>query len=155
MTNLFASMRRSRLDESGFTLIEVMMAVAILAVLAAIAIPNYSQYVVRSKLTDAANTLADVRVKMEQHYQDNRNYGSTGTNCGFTMPVSQYFSITCETSNSAQNYTVTASSRTGKGLGAASAYTYTIDHLNNKATTSFKGVSQSGKSCWLISGSEC
>lgn len=155
MTILFRYMPQRNAVEKGFTLIELMIAVAILAIISAIAIPSYTQYIARSKLSEAANSLADTRVKMEQYYQDNRNYGSTGTTCGLTMPSSQYFSITCATSNSAQSYTVTASSQTGKGLGAANNYVYTIDQSNAKATTKFKGVSQSGKSCWLISGSEC
>lgn len=140
----------------GFTLIEAMITVAIIAILAAIALPNYTQYVVRSKLTEAPNYLADTRVKMEQYYQDNRNYGSTGTTCGAALPATNYFAYTCVTSSSAQAYTITATSQTGKGVGtAAGDYTYTIDQSNAKVTSNFKGVTQSGKTCWLITGTEC
>ena len=50
----------------GFTLLELMIAVAIVAILAAIALPSYSDYIKRAKLVEAQNALADFRVKMEQ-----------------------------------------------------------------------------------------
>ena len=52
-------------------------------------------------------------------------------------------------------YTVTAANQSAKGLGAAGDYTYTIDQSNAKATIKYKGVTQSAKTCWLISGAEC
>jgi TonB family protein len=51
-----------------------MIVVVVLAVLAAIALPSYTDYVVRSKLTEAHTHLADLRVKMEQRFQDARTY---------------------------------------------------------------------------------
>ena len=58
----------------GFTLIELMIAVAIVAILSAIAIPSYTEYVQRSRIIEATSTLSSMRVKMEQYFQDNRSY---------------------------------------------------------------------------------
>lgn len=141
----------------GFTLIEVMVTIAIIAILAAIALPSYSQYVIRAKLTEAPGNLADARIKMEQFYQDSRNYGvTTTTTCGATLPATANFAYSCATSGSAQAFVVTATSQTGKGIGStAGDYTYTIDQSNAKTTTKYQGSAQTGKSCWLISGTEC
>ena len=64
---------------SGFTLIEVMTAVAIVAVLAAIAVPPYRDYVMRGQIQEGTTFLSDGRVKMEQFFQDNRTYADVGT----------------------------------------------------------------------------
>ena len=87
--------------KQGFTLIEVMITVAIIAILAAIAVPNYTDYVTRSKFTEAHGMLADLRVKMEQYYMDNRRYSTTtgGGTCGIpggntpTVPGAQIFHL--------------------------------------------------------------
>jgi len=84
----------------GFTLIELMITVVIVAVIAAVAVPNYTDYVTRSKFTEAHGQLADLRVKMEQYYMDNRRYSSdvAGATCGLgntiTVSGTKYFTYT-------------------------------------------------------------
>ncbi len=58
----------------GFTLIEVMIVVAIVAVLAAIALPNYSDYIKRGKIIEATSALSDARTRFNQFYLDHRTY---------------------------------------------------------------------------------
>ena len=145
----------------GFTLIEVMITVAIVAILAAVALPAYGDYVRRGQLPEAFAGMADLRVKMEQYYQDSRNYGVT--NCADTSPPSwaagtptltysggERFTFTCALSGSGQGYTITATGSSGRATG----HTYTITHANVRRTTQFKG-SASTKTCWLSGGSEC
>ena len=60
----------------GFSLIELLVAVAIVSILASIAIPGYRDYVRRGKLAEAYTNLASQRVKMEQFYQDTRTYNN-------------------------------------------------------------------------------
>src|SRR2546425_8114960 len=63
---------------TGFTLIELMVAVAIVAILAAVALPNYTDYVRRGKIQEATSALLAMRVKTEQYFQDNRQYPTGG-----------------------------------------------------------------------------
>jgi type IV pilus assembly protein PilE len=66
---------------AGFTLIELVIAVAIIGILAGVALPACQDYVRRSSLQPAFAELSDLRVKLKQFYQNNRNYGAT-TVCG-------------------------------------------------------------------------
>lgn len=138
----------------GFTLIELMIVVAIIGILSTIAYPAYNDYVKRGKIVDAHASLSDYRIKLEQYYQDNRNYGTAGGSCGVTYPASKFFTYSCTVGNPAQTYTATAVNVSGQGLGSVGDYTYTIDQSNTKATTKFKGSSVS-KTCWLVRGDEC
>ncbi|HEY8878147.1 MAG TPA: type IV pilin protein [Roseateles sp.] len=147
----------------GFTMIELMIVVAIVGILAAVAVPQYKDYVRRGSLPEAFSQLADYRVKMEQYYQDNRNYGTTSCAdvtggpswSNFTPTSAPNFTYSCSLgsgTSAGQNYTITATGRTGK---ASAGHVFTIDQSNAQTTTSFKGATVTGKSCWLVKGSEC
>lgn len=150
--------RAERLRAAGFTLIEVMVTVAIVAILASVALPAYTDYVRRGQLPEAFSSLADYRIKMEQYYQDNRNYG--GAACAdagppawatFAPAGAKNFTYACARTNAGQGYLITATGKTGT---AVAGHAYTIDHANAQVTTQFKGAA-STKTCWLSRGSEC
>lgn len=130
----------------GFTLIELMIVVAVIGILASVAIPAYGDYVIRGKLVDASTQLSDARIKLEQYYQDNRNYGSTAAVCGVAIPSSpsQYFTFSCNwgPGGTDQSYLVTADAEiSGK------SFTYTIDQSNTRTSTTDWG---NGATCWIM-----
>ena len=135
----------------GFTLIEIMIVVALISIIAAFAIPAYSDYVIRGKLVDATTQLSDARIKLEQFYQDYRAYDNSH---GGTPPCpapTKYFSFTCVAD--ATTYLVTATNNANQGLGSAATYTYTIDESNVKTSTTPWG---NGTSCWIMKkGDSC
>ena len=150
-------------SSSGFTLIELMIVCAVVAILAAIGVPSYADYVRRGQLQEAFNALSDYQVKLEQYYQDNKNYGSAGgTTCAnganapswntFVPAGAQYFTFTCALTSGSNNqgYTLTATGSTA----AANGHVFTVDNGGVRRTTKFKG-STVAKSCWLTRGSEC
>ena len=83
------------MNARGFSLIELMIVVAVVAILSAVAIPSYRDYTIRAQLIEATNALSDTRVRMEQFYADNRTYGGGG--CGVAMPVLERFTLACAT----------------------------------------------------------
>lgn len=142
------------MKRNGFTLIELMVVIAIVGILAAVAMPAYTSYIARGKITDAVAALSEYRIKMEQYFQDNRNYGTAGAACPVAAATSSYVTYTCTVGTPNTTYTATATSIAGS-LGAATGdYTFAINETNTKSTSKFKGASVT-KSCWLVGGGEC
>jgi len=129
----------------GFTLIEILIVVAILGLLTTIAYPSYVDYIDRGKAVEAATTLADMRVRMEQYFQDNRTYVGAPI-CAAPTPT-KYFSYAC-TGIAANTFLVTASS-----LSPVGAFQYTVDQANTRRTVNFKGVAV-GLNCWITKKGE-
>jgi len=148
-----------RPGQGGFTLIELMITVAIVAILAAVALPAYMNYALRASIQEGLQALSADRVKMEQYYLDNRNYGPTGTQCGsgigtgktLDAAIAGKFTITCATNNTQQGYTITAT-----GSGSVNGFVYTV----NQANTMTSAISKAGwpASCpnsWAIRPGSC
>jgi type IV pilus assembly protein PilE len=140
--------------QGGFTLIELMITVAIVAILAAVAFPSYTAYVTRSRIAEALGTMSTTRVRLEQHYQDNRNYGSSATACGITMPAGDFFTFACNWGSGSAPWGTTQAFRiTATGTGGMTGYTYTVDHDNAQRTTQFDGAASTA-TCWLRRGGD-
>lgn len=139
-------MQRHR--QHGFTLIEVMITVAIVAILAGVALPAYTAYIQRARVPTALDALSAYMTRMEQRYQDVGNYAN-GANCAVAVPTPDNFTISCALTNGGQGFTATAT-----GSGPVSGYTFTINHQGTRATTAHpKGV-PSGN-CWSTRGGTC
>lgn len=136
--------------QAGFTLIEVMVTVAILAILSAIAIPIYTNYVARSEVQNGVQGLALARTRMEQYFLDNRTYAN-GDECGATMPTDDdnpKFDIECAPDDEGTTYVITATGQTGTSMAGV---VYTINQLNARTSNITKAGWDTGGSqpCWI------
>lgn len=141
----------ARHRHGGFTLIEVMITVAIVAILAAVALPSYRDYVVRGALADASNGLSNMRAQMERHFLDNRSYATVGTfvtPCANTNVAARTFGnfvVSCSGTPTATAFTLQA-----VGSGNVSGFTYTINQLDVRATTAAPAGYVTCTSSWIL-----
>lgn len=138
--------------QNGFSLIELLVVVTIVGILSAIAIPAYSDYVIRGKVPDATSTLATKRTKNEQFFQDNRTYVGA-PECVADTSSSQNFDFSC-TVQTATTYTLRA-----LGKNRMLGFTYTIDQSGAKVTTMTTGAPSGwtgATNCWVTrKGGSC
>jgi type IV pilus assembly protein PilE len=124
--------------KAGFSLIEMLIVVAVIAILSAVALPAYRNHVLAGKISEATTRLAEMRLRMEQWYGDNRTY--SGGPC--TAADGRYFTYSC-TAQTASLYTLQAAGVSSAGMAG---FTYTLDQSNTRGSVTPWG---SSTSCWI------
>ena len=139
---------------AGFTLIEVMITVAVVGILAAIAYPMYGDYVARSKVVEGTTQLGNVRTQMEKYFMDNRTYQDnppTGK-CGVADPTftaandNFQYQCTWAAGPPTEGYVIVA---TGNPVRKMTGFTYTVNQRNQKTSVGPLGTFTNG-ACWAI-----
>jgi type IV pilus assembly protein PilE len=138
-----------KIKNGGFTLIELMITVAVIGILAAIALPSYSSYIARSKRAEARAEVLKAEGWMERYYTENNRYSST-TAAPTTNPTAfsgafgsvpktgtAYYAVTLAVT--AAGYTITATP-TGS-MNGDSCGTFT------KSNVDYLKFSGSGENC--------
>jgi len=130
--------------QAGFTLIEIMIAVVVIGILTAIALPSYNGYMMRARLSEAFTGLSGAQPKLEQHWSNTRSYaGFNDASLKLMPPDSQNFTFTLTTAT-ASAFILTANGRNG-----AASFSFTIDQNGNRVTTGVPPGWTSSATCWV------
>lgn len=109
---LFSKTRGTLAHTRGFTLIELMIVVAIIGILASIGYPSYQQHVIKANRSEAKVALEGLSGAMERYYSENNTY--VGATIGGTSPTLAY-SAKVPKDGTSTNYTLSITSATSGG----------------------------------------
>jgi type IV pilus assembly protein PilE len=130
----------------GFTLIELVIVVLIVAILAAVAIPSYRRYVIRAHRVDAQTALVDVAAREERFYYTKNAYSANLTsdlNGSATMAGDRYTIEVASASSSA--FVVKATAQGDQAKNDAACATLTLNNLGAQGST---GTKADDPACW-------
>lgn len=125
----------------GFTLVELMIAVAVVGILTAVALPAYQDYVTRGRLTEAFSALAAAQPSAEQFWANGRTF--EGFDVAHGLPADSANFAYSLTTGTASAFTIRAT-----GSGNAAGFSYTIDQNGNRATLSVPDNWVRSATCW-------
>ena len=142
----------------GFTLIELMVTVAVIGILAGIAYPSYLGYVQRANRADAKAALLENAQFLERNFTEVNKYHQDATGAAIGLPVTAspretgataLYSIALDTSSasatSATTYRLLATPVSGRSMAGDACGTFTLNHLGQKGVS---GASLSAAECW-------
>ncbi|MGY6276209.1 type IV pilin protein [Methylomonas sp. MgM2] len=136
---------------NGFTLIELMIAVAIVGILASIAVPSYTDYIDRANRSDAKAILLENAQFLERNYTENNRYhkDSAGNDVGLPVTVSPKSGTTLyniSVSNfSASTYTLTATPVSGGRMDGDECGALSVNQLGQKSVAN---ATLGADTCW-------
>ncbi len=142
--------------QRGFTLIELVVVMIIVAILAAVAIPSYRKYVIRSQRSDAKDALLALATQQEKHYLQCNTYAATfaaATNCaagqlqGTNLSKNGWYQLTIP-ANSAIAFTVTATAIAGQSqFQDSECRSFTVNQLGTRSALDAGGADNTAE-CW-------
>lgn len=132
----------------GFSLLELMISVAIVGIVSAVALPSYQSYVLESHRIEAISALSDLYLQQISYFQENYHFAAQAS---LTVPATDYYTIAVTSPSAAaaatsSTFTITATAK-GNQTSDTKCKVFTITQLNAKTSVDSGGADSSGE-CW-------
>lgn len=133
--------------QQGFSLIELMIVVVIVAILAAVALPTYRSYIVRSHRVDAQRALTDLAARQERYLYSNNAYTKNLGDLGGTSSMAgSYYSVSIDpAATSTTAFSVVATAAGTQLSDDKACQTLTLDQAGRQGST---GTTTNDPKCW-------
>lgn len=133
---------------NGFSLLELMIVVAIIGIIAAIAIPSYTSYVRQANRTDATRSLTLDAQALERCYSQTFAYTGCATAPAGTAASTQgYYSVVIAVTTTPATYTITATPVSATQIGDTACQVFTLNSAGTQAAADGSGTANT-KTCW-------
>jgi type IV pilus assembly protein PilE len=129
----------------GFSLIELVIVLLIIAILSAIAIPSYRKYVVRANRVDAQRSLMDLAARQERYFYSNNAYSSTLVGLGANSSVAGAYYTVAPVSATSTAFTMKATAVGSQLTSDKQCQTFTITNTGVQGST---GTTANDPACW-------
>ncbi len=145
-----------KLNNRGFTLIEVMITVAIVAILAAVALPSYQDSVAKSRRAEARGQLLELAQFMQRYYSQNDRFDQNAAGTAVAIPAglalvprtaaagAETYSISFTTTPTISTFTIRAAPRSGGPMTSDGCGTFSLNNAGARSVSGTKPVAE----CW-------
>ncbi|KEQ15023.1 type IV pilin protein [Endozoicomonas numazuensis] len=137
--------QQALIKDHGFSLIELMIVVAIIGIIVAVAIPSYQQYVFESRRTDAHIALTIAAAEQEKFYTYDNAYTTEINNLGGATSPDGHYTLSVTATNTTYTLTATAISSSSQ-FADTDCRSFTLNHLGAKAA--FNSIATASTGCW-------
>lgn len=139
ITNMIQRLNFDAKQKTGFTMLELLIAIAILAIISTVAVTSYQQHIVSSRRADAQVGLMNLIAQAEQYYlQNNNTYPSSASS--LTLPTSSYYTFSGDQSCGTNCFRAVATATGGQLKADAACTPLTLDTTGARSPTT--------ASCW-------
>ena len=139
-------------NNTGFTLIELMIAVVVLAILAMVAIPAYNDSVQKARRSDAKSTLTQVASRMEQFFLDNKTYTTDMTALGYTASpaasIDGHYTVSVVTPTAGCPIVTCYQLQAAPQNTDTNCQTLTLNSIGTQGVTGSPAPTQNADLCW-------